>query len=446
MLFFKRQKHDFYKLLRDQAERLHAIVVPDMAALAEKKIVNTRELVRFEIEGLSVSLPAHKRVLGFEISLEPLPRTTTGKLKRFAIQRAWEPRIAGEAPVAAPVDLAVEQAWTADPHVAAAIGIVRAYAKPGSMVRADANLELDLGLDSMERVELLAALEKAFGVRVAEEAAHNIFTVRQLVDVVRPGAAGQVRAADEEPGWASLLAEMPRADGALRRLLEPKRFATPFLFAVIRTLAWLLARPRVTGLEHLETEGPYIISPNHQSYLDPFILCGMLPYRVIRKMFFVGAAEYFESPFQRWLAGLMNIVPVDPDSNLLPAMQAGAFGLKHGRILMLFPEGERSIDGTVKKFKKGAAILAHHLGVPIVPVAIHGVYEIWPRRQPLNWRLLLPWTRKTARIAIGAPIVPAAAVGAAAGGSGAYVTTTDRLRDAVQQMWDRLHQDAAGAR
>ena len=61
------------------------------------------------------------------------------------------------------------------------------------------------------------------------------------------------------------------------------------------------------------------------------------------------------------MAGALNL-PVDPDANLVPAMKAGAFGLAHGKILMLFPEGERSIDGTVKRFKKGAPILAQHLG------------------------------------------------------------------------------------
>ena len=54
----------------------------------------------------------------------------------------------------------------------------------------------------------------------------------------------------------------------------------------------------------------------------------------------------------------MNVVPVDPDTNLVRAMQAGAFGLRHGKILVLFPEGERSPDGTPRTFKKGAAILS----------------------------------------------------------------------------------------
>ena len=85
-------------------------------------------------------------------------------------------------------------------------------------------------------------------------------------------------------------------------------------------------------------------------------------------------------------------------------MQACAFGLTHGKILVLFPEGERSLDGTVKKFKKGAPILAQHLGVPVVPVALKGIYEVWPRNGGINWRLVAPWSGHRVSIEFGEPI------------------------------------------
>ena len=157
------------------------------------------------------------------------------------------------------------------------------------------------------------------------------------------------------------------------------------------------------------------------------MLCSMLPLRIFRHLFFVGAVEYFETPLTRWFARLANLVPVDPDSNLVPAMKAGAFGLTHGKVLVLFPEGERSIDGTVKKFKKGAPILAQHLGVPIVPVAIKGVYELWPRGRSLNWDLLGPWSRHRVRIAIGEPMSFTETAD--------YNQTATELRDRVEKMW-----------
>ena len=76
------------------AERLHAIVVPDLDVMQERRIVNFREILRFDIEGLSIDLPHHKRVLSFDVWLEDLPRTTTRKLKRFEIERRYRDRAA----------------------------------------------------------------------------------------------------------------------------------------------------------------------------------------------------------------------------------------------------------------------------------------------------------------------------------------------------------------
>ena len=210
------------------------------------------------------------------------------------------------------------------------------------------------------------------------------------------------------------------------------------LFVALKVVR-LLLRPgvkvTVEGVEHFPGRGPYLICPNHQSYLDPFFVMAALPYRLARQMFFVGASEYFETSITRWLARQVNLVPVDPDAALVSAMQAGAAGLREGRILVLFPEGERSIDGTVRNFKKGAAILGHNLGVPIVPVALTGVFELWPRNRPLNWRALLPGAGSVVRLRVGPPIRP--------DGAGAeeatYAATTARLRDAVATMFTELN-------
>jgi long-chain acyl-CoA synthetase len=111
-------------------------------------------------------------------------------------------------------------------------------------------------------------------------------------------------------------------------------------------------------------------------------------------------------------------------------MKAGAFGLKHGKVLVLFPEGERSIDGTVKKFKKGAPILSQHMHVPVVPVAIKGIYELWPRNRSINWSLVWPWSGHRVKIVIGEPMkFPEDAD---------YGKTALELRERVDAMWQRI--------
>jgi long-chain acyl-CoA synthetase len=419
------------------AERLYAVVVPDEAMLAERKVSNVGDLMRFEMEGASIHLPHHKRVLGYEIWMEPLPRTSTGKIKRFEVERrvrqATEKR---EAPGGPPVS-DEDRAWMDREDLANILVMIRSAARPGTTVTPDANLELDLGLDSMERVELLTALEQRFGADVPEEEMQRLYTVRELAESIL--AHGSGRAIEERAGgWDALLAPEAVDAANLDAWLRPHRVVPLCLFALLRCFAMaarLGVRFDVEGLEHLPRRGPYLICPNHQSYLDPFVILAVLPYRMARQLFFVGASEYFQSPLTRWLARQTNVLPVDPDASLVSAMQAGAHGLRQGRVLMLFPEGERSIDGSVKTFKKGAAILSHHLQAPLVPVALRGVFEVWPRNRPLAWRRLLPGSGTRVHIVVGPPVVPAppSDTGSA---EEAYVALTGRLRSAVSELWD----------
>lgn len=411
------------------SERLHAVVVLNDEVLRARKVMNAGDLLRFEMESAGAALPPHKRVLGYDVWFEPLPRTTTGKLKRFQISRMRQEREAARRTEAARPLTPAEQEWLDDPHVAEAIALVGQRAKDAAMLRPDANLELDLGFDSMERVELLTELEQVFGVKVPEAVVHETFTVRQLVEAVRP--AGGATGATADAAWATLLADVPPAsDPALGWLLDARPVATRVFWLVARLVGLLAARVRVEGLEHLPAKGPYLICPNHQGYFDPFLLCSVLPYRVFRQTFVVGAAEYFQTPLTRWLARQANLVPVDADASLVPAMKAGAFGLTHGRVLLLFPEGERSIDGTVKRFKKGAPILASHLDVPIVPVALKGIYEMWPRAKPIDWRYVGVWRGHRVRVAFG-PLVRVPA-------GEPYAEAASRLRDVVDRMWQRI--------
>ena len=408
-------------------DRLHAVVVANMELMRKRKIVNVGDLLRFELEGLSHLLPAERRVPSYEIWFEPLPRTSSQEIQRHEVEQ----RVRARAHAATLRDAAVsadEQAWLDEPHAAAALPLIHARARRDSRIRPDANLELDLGLDSMDRVELLTELEQRFGVRLSNDKTAEIFTVRQLVEATR---GGHVQAAGSDRAWSAILKDLPAGnDRDLAWLLRRRTVTGPVLWVLFRIARVLFARVRVTGLDRLPLSGPYIIAPNHQSYVDPLLLCSVLPYRVFKEVFFVGAVEYFETTLTRAAARAVNLVPVDPDSNLVPAMRAGAFGLTHGKILLVFPEGERSIDGTVKKFKKGAPILAQHLGVPIVPVALKGIYELWPRNGSLNWSLVAPWSGHRVRIEIGEPLaLPERAP---------YTDTATALRSRVTGMWEAL--------
>ncbi|MFQ5816667.1 MAG: AMP-binding protein [Terriglobia bacterium] len=439
------------------AQRLHAVLVPNFDALRERKVVNTREVLRYEIESLSLALPSHKRVLSYELWPHELPRTTTRKLKRFEIEQALAARAPESGAAAAARALTPEErAWAAEPRVARALTLIaRAAPRPAGALPPNANLELDLGLDSMQRVELFLTLEQEFGVELDQEVSQRIYTVHELVEAflapAPPPCGAERAAAPPRPAWDTLLAAAPADEPAFSHILKPKRLLAVAIFALMRIiygLARLLLRLRVEGLEHLPRQygqglprhQPFILSPNHQSYLDAFLLCSALPFGIFRRLFFLGASEYYETRLMRWLARLWNIIPVDPDTNLVRAMQAGAFGLRHGKVLILFPEGERSIDGEVKTFKKGAAILATHLQVGIIPVALDGVHEVWPRGRR-------PQRLARVRIRIGAPLPPPPPT--PLGGEeaeGTYARLTAALRDRVVKMLESLRRLRAASR
>jgi long-chain acyl-CoA synthetase len=420
-------------------DRLHAVIVPNFDTLRQRKIVNAKEAIRFDIEGLAPGLASTKRIGSYEIWQEDLPRTTTRKIKRFEVEKrvranqakkiADDPELPSEKPLTAD-----EAAWLDQPEVQRGLKIIRetAHSAP-PVLRPTLSLDLDLGLDSMQRVELLSRLEEELGGNLEESQLTEIYTVRDLVDAVLQSAASGAGGPGSRvtfAGWKSILAEEPD-DPDVLRLTDPNQFNDTFWYMVTRVMQ-LIARDRfhlkVTGREKLPKNGPFIISSNHQSYLDPLILASLLPSELFVRTFAVGTSDIFGKGFMRRLARSIKVVVLDPDANLVPAMRAGAFGLRHGLALVLYPEGERSIDGTPRIFKKGAAILSVHLQVPIVPVAIEGFYDAWPRNQAFRGF-------KPLKVIFGDPILPPPESEAS---EAAYEKLTSDLKARIVEMWEGL--------
>src|SRR6202521_2818225 len=147
--------------LGEGGDRLHAVIVPNFDVLRQRKIVNAKEIIRFDIEGLSPGIASTKRIGSYEIWQEDLPRTTTRKIKRFEVEKRVKENQSrklvddSDLPAERPLN-DEEQSWLEQPDVQRALTIVRevAHSAPPTL-RPTHNLELDLGLDSMQRVELL---------------------------------------------------------------------------------------------------------------------------------------------------------------------------------------------------------------------------------------------------------------------------------------------------
>ncbi len=414
---------------QERGERLHAIVVPNFDYLKSRKIANTREAIRDEIAGLSNQLPKYKRLMSYQVQSDPLLRTTTRKIKRLELKKLVESGQLSSSGIAPPPTSASRQDME---RMTSAVGqeviqCIRETYHRDVQIEPNMNLELDLGFDSMEKVELLASLEQTLNFQLSDDFGADILTIRDLITklerqagVIAPGGS------QDRQSWKKILSEDSLGKSETAPFQPSGLLVSLFKYLLARLFYFLLfktfLRLEVRGLSQLPPKGPYLVCPNHQSYLDAFVLISVLPFRVFRSMFFVGYSAMFTSRLMKLVARITNIIPVDPDAHLLRAMKAGAYGLRSGRILCIFPEGGRSYDETLQEFKKGAAILSRELSVPLVPTAIQGTHYVWPR----DSARIRP---HKVRITFGPPIHPSTDDAA-----DPYLQDTLRLREAIEKM------------
>jgi len=421
------------------AEKLCAVVVPNFEYLKEQHIANTREWVVWELENLGRELPEYQRVHDFVLRAEPLPRTTTRKVRRFELKDQLRgldqptretPEVVFSAGDRVLMESSAGQALTK---------AIKQHSPATTIVHPGMNLEIDLGLDSLGRAESIAHMEQSLGVEFKPEEATRAHTVREMIELAntiagkpslteRNGAAGK-------SSWHDLLSTASLDMPEVQPVLQPKPVTALLAYLTLRAtniVARVFFRMEVKGDDALKRlNPPYLICPNHQSYIDPLLVCSNYPLSVLRKVFHVGAAMYFSNAVMARFARSINVVPIDPDVQLLRAMRAGAAGLRAGKILNIYPEGQRSFDGRLQEFKKGAAILATELNVPIVPVALDGAYRIWPRK---SWRFRLA----KVKISFGEPIESGKVAPNEKDDEIAYKELTAVLKERIQVMLDKM--------
>lgn len=357
------------------AEKLAAVVVPDLDFFRKIGETDIYAKVKWDLELLSRSLEPYKRIKDFVLINEELPKTRLGKVKIYEAQRIYQER-AGKR--YEKKKLAVEEGLS---PVGETVVAVLARQIEDSRISLDDHVGLDLGLDSLGLVELLAALESRFNLQIKDDEFTGIFTVRELIRFIEaksPEAAREPEA--ETAAWGSMLMTDP-PPALLRRLGMQggftARLATQGLASLAGFLFKWLFNLKVYGRERLTGQG-YILCPNHGSYLDGFILAYAVPGPLRHRLFSLGYSGYFDVPVVRDLLKLIRVIPVDSARNVVAAMQVSSYILRNGQILSVFPEGFRTPNGEVGQFKKGVAILARELDVKLVPVYIQGSFEAWP--------------------------------------------------------------------
>ena len=367
-------------------ERVHAVMVLEPN-------VRPEEVLR----SVNSKLEDHQKIRGYSLwTTDNLPRTEgTQKLKRAAL-KDWVQTGNNPQP-----DLAVE--------VKSAIDVVQRFS-PDRPVTKDTTLE-ELGLSSIERIELMMALEQAFDRSIDEGSFGAATTVNDLNPdtVVSRSTPEHVPIITGTPGTEFL--EFPTWNRTLAARVARHLALATVLLPLTRVFAWI----RVEGLEHLDTvDGPVVYAANHQSHLDAPVILAALPSDRRYRIATAAAKEFFEGYFHpercsRWtvftssvsyyLASILfNVFPL-PQRETGAKMSIRYLGdlLGEGSSALIFPEGRRTQTGAIDRFQPGIGIIAERLRVPIVPVRLVGLDRILHR----SWRMARPGR---ARVVFGAPI------------------------------------------
>ena len=359
-------------LLEDKGG-LVALVRPDPAKLQARGAANLRDGIRIILGEKAQALPSHERLSGFALTDQPLPRTRLGKYRRFLLPALYSQMVGGGPRRAAHVLGPEDMALLRDP-IAAAVWQLLQQRYPTQAIDFDVNLSLDLNIDSFGWMELTLLLRDRIGVHLSETDIAEIETIRDLLRRVvehRHTSSGneQIISTDIERWLATR--------GMLLGVLGAG------IYGLNRLVMRGLFRLRTKGGEELPISGPFVITPNHTSYLDAPAIAAALPFRCWNQVYWAGDMRLlFSNPVSRTLSRALRIFPVDPNR---PAavLAAAKRVLRAGGVPVWFPEGWRSPDGTVQRFMPGIGELLVESGAPAVPAYIKGAFEAWPRTRSL---------------------------------------------------------------
>ena len=377
-------------------ESLQAVIVPDTEYAKTAQISHMQEALKWEINNTSTHLPSYMRLKGYALYPEPLPRTPLGKLRRFMVKDLLQARDKEQR------EKEEDQSLIQDETGRKIAECIRSLLKEKIPVQATDNLELDLGLDSLAKIELVVMLEKVFSLKLPETLTAEAQTVAELIVRIKEYGSGGTGSFKKMPAWKDILTTEPAFDDRKNVGVHHSSFDRLIIFTglqLVKILSKIFFSLKTEGLDNIPAQGPYIITPNHASYLDAFAVVAGMPSKTFRDLYSLGIQKYFAGNAGRSFARLANVIPIDQEKYLNKALQMSSYVLRNGKSLLIFPEGGRAFDGELMEFKKGVGILAIELNIPVIPAYIEGSFEALPRSAT--------WPRfRRIKVAFGKPLFP----------------------------------------
>jgi long-chain acyl-CoA synthetase len=332
---------------------IQAVVFPDMNAVRGKSIEALPELIRETIFAFNQEVAPYKRIKRYHIVSNELPKTAMGKIQRFRLHELIENTQNEEE-----INLKEysEQFRLLSSFIEHEIGMP---------AKENAHFEIDLAMDSLSRVALLAYVENTFGVILTEEQLTELSSLNKLNNYIEENQTNII--SNKKTDWKDILTAKI-AD--INMKLPKSGFIGRSLNIAFHIILKTTYRFKTKGLQNLPKE-PCILVANHQSMIDGVLITSTLKREINKKTYLFAKDKHWKNSIMKFMAKKNNIILMDINNNLREALQKLSYVLQKGNNVVIFPEGTRSKTG-LGNFKETFAILSIELNVPIVPIVITG--------------------------------------------------------------------------
>jgi len=402
---YKLEQYDRYVkevAVMQDGDLLRAIVVPQTpwASLLSDTQIEVA-LKREVIEPYNRSVANYKKVMALTVYKGELPRTKLDKLQRFKLQALLEACRTSQPVYNKEPEPDMEE-----------YRIIKQFIEQEKKVpvKPSSHVETDLAMDSLDKVGLQGFIEHTFGMKLLVEDMSAFPDIKAMAEYV---ASRKTKVEVEEVDWHSFLNE------TVPDLRIPQASC---LFSFVNKCLKLFFRVynslRIYGRIQIPARGPYILAPNHQSYVDAPVVLSGLTCRQIKTCYFFATEQHVRSKFRRALADKNNTIIME-QAHLKESIQKLAQVLKEGKNIVIFPEGSRTHDGELGDFKLSFAILSKELNIPIIPVCIRGAYDALPRHR----KYLYP---RHIEVHYLPPVIPTSDI--------TYQQLADKVKKAIQKV------------
>jgi long-chain acyl-CoA synthetase len=358
-----------------------ALIVPKEKIRKNHTVLEAKEIIRNEILLLSRNLPSYKKISDFEIIYEPLPRTTTKKLKKHELREIYysikeanktKKHIKIKKEISAAEKNIME---TEEYRLISSIAVQLANKNENIIYPPFADLETEFEFDSIKKIEFICEIEQKFKITIPDEAIINLNTIGDTYLIVTDLLTTQ-KITPEKDSFFNIKQRIFNSNISVS---YPSRVSSAlnntFSFITLITLKNIF-NIKIIGNNNFPQNQPLIFCSNYQSNIDPYLIFNSLPDNIRKKTYIVAQKEFIQ--FAGFGFSPSNIINLKSKNDPVYILKVSVSILNDGNNILVFPESGKTITGEIRQFKSGIGlILLEKINANVIPIRIKGTFDLF---------------------------------------------------------------------